>query len=191
MVKRTLLFVLMIPLLFFTACIGDESGERFDAFRAATAAAAVSATAEVCADYGETVYDFTLRCTGGGDEYMVEVLSPERLAGIRAHLAQGGSRLEYEDIILDTGDLTSDGLTPVSALPTILRAIAEGHVERLWEADGYLAAEIYLGDADTLTLWLDGDNCPAAAEIVSGGTMVLSCRFTHWQTDLQRNEAPG
>ncbi len=183
MVKRTVLFVLMISLLCLTACGGDGSGERFAAFREETAAAAVTATAEVSADYGETVYNFTLRCTGGGGEYTVEVLAPESLAGIRAHIARDSSRLEFEDIILDTGDLTSDGLTPVSALPTVLAAAAEGHVEHLWEADGFLAAEIYLSDTDTLTLWLDSADRPAAAEIVSDGVMVLSCRFTGWETE--------
>jgi len=181
LVRRTLLFVLMISLLCISGCAGDESGERYASFREETAAAVVTATAEVRADYGETVYDFTLRCTGGGGEYAVEVLAPESIAGIRAYLTGDNSRLEFEDIILDTGDLTADGLTPVSALPTVLSAVAEGHVERLWEADGYLAAEIYLSETDTLTLWLNGENRPAAAEIASGGTMVFSCRFTQWE----------
>lgn len=182
MVKRTALFVLMMTLLLFNACAGgDGKEERFLSFREEAAAGAITAAAEVCADYGGTVYDFTLRCSGADGAYEVEVLSPENIAGIRARISGEGSELEFDGLILDTGDLTADGLTPVSALPTVLAAAAEGHVERLWEADGFLAAEIYLSDTDTLTLWLDSADRPSAAEIVSGGALVLSCRFTDWQ----------
>lgn len=182
--RKGLISVLTISLLLLGGC-GERKAqmeEDFAAFRRTVAEAEhIGAQAELTADYGETAQDYTLSLSGDGNRVEVEIIEPELLAGVKATAERGEAALSYDGVMLGAGALDEEGLTPVSALPVILDAMADGYVELLWTEGGYLTARLYAGEDSVCTLWLNAETLvPSAAEIASDGCTVIVCRFTDW-----------
>ena len=115
--QRRSIAALMISLLLLSAC-GHGAGERsFQTFRDTLTGSLVTVTAQVRADYGDTVADYTLTCRELADGYDLTVIAPETAEGVGAHLRRGESTLTFDDILLPAGDLNAAGLTPLTALP--------------------------------------------------------------------------
>jgi hypothetical protein len=182
--RKRLAFLLMIPLLLLPGCGEREETmqDSLDAFRqAVTLAEHISFQAALTADYGDTVQSYTLAVDYDGQETVMEVLEPTLLAGVQARAKGGESSIAYDNVLLAAGALDAQGLTPVSAVPAMLTAMASGYVELLWWEDGYIAARLYVGDDCACTLWLEPDTLtPVHGEIISGGRRVLSCELTDW-----------
>ena len=183
--RKALISALMMTLLILPGCGGREERMQtgFQTLRqAVTMAERVEAQVELAANYGGTVSAYTLAMTYDGQETVVEVLAPELIAGIRASAQKGETTVAYEDVILGAGPLDEEGLTPVSALPVMMNAIASGYVELLWWESDYIAARLYVGETSVLTLWIDGETLtPVSGEISSGGETVVACQFTDWK----------
>jgi hypothetical protein len=183
--SKRLVPLLMIPLLLLAGC-----GERevtlennFAAFRQGlTQAEVVSATVELTAYVGDTVETYTMAVTYDGQQTTMELVSPEILAGIKATAQDGQTAIAYENVMLSAGALNQEGLTPVSAMPAILKAMASGYTELLWWEADQVAARLYVGENSVCTLWLEPDTLtPVTAEIASAGQTVLTCQFTMWE----------
>jgi hypothetical protein len=84
--------------------------------------------------------------------------------------------------MLSAGALDEEGLTPVSAMPAIWKAMTGGYTELLWWEADQVAARLYVGENSVCTLWLEPDTLtPVTAEIASAGQTVLTCQFTAWE----------
>lgn len=189
--KKRLLFLPMM-LLLLTGCGGGQEGEQ----GAETLAVAIrgeymamtgySLQAQVNADYGQRVYDFTLSVTSDGAETTVVVREPEMLAGITARLTADEGVLEYEDLSLETGFLDADGLSPVSALPALMEAACTQYIDRCTLADGVLEVhcadpEQKAGDGQEVTLWFDAQtHALTGGEISQDGRRVIACEITEF-----------
>ena len=184
--RQAIALVLMIALLLTGCSAASGDTERFAAFRGTVAAAGeISARAVVVADFGDKVHSYTLQYTQNADGVRVEILEPELLRGITARVDGADTHLEFDGLILDTGELDGDGLTPMSALPAIVESIRSGHVESNWrEKDGdnvSLVFEVMITDETSQNLWLDaGSMLPQKAELLSGGRVVITCQFQAW-----------
>ncbi len=181
--RKTILSVLMIPLLLLAGCGGREARleRRFDAFREnVLAASRITLRAELTADCGGTTEEYVLDVTCDGSETAVTILRPRLLAGVTAKAKWGETTVAYGDVLLGMGPLDEDGTTPASALPVILAAMAGGGMELLWQEDGCLAARLYAGEHSRCTIWLDENDIPIAAEIASDGRAVITCRLSDW-----------
>lgn len=182
--KMRLAAVLMIPLLLLPGCGEREARleNGFSAFRESLLAARrVTARAELTADYGGAVEEYVLDVDWDGQETALTVSMPEQIAGVRARAKWGETTLEYGDVILGAGALDEDGLTPVSAVPAVLEAMAGGYVELLWWDGDYIAARLYVTDASRCTVWLEETTLtPVSAEIAAEGRRVITCSFTDW-----------
>ena len=119
--KRILLPLLLIACLFLSGC-GDHAAEkRFTDFSEGLAAKeTLSFCADMRVEYADRTLEFTLAYARDADGQTITVQKPERIAGIRAHLAPGSNTLEFEGLILDTGPLDPYGLTPMNALPKLV-----------------------------------------------------------------------
>jgi hypothetical protein len=183
--KKRLALLLMIPLLLLPGCGEREETmqDSFDAFReAVTLAQHISTQAALTADYGDTVQSYTLAVDYDGQETVMEVIEPALLAGVKARAQWGQSSIEYDNVLLAAGELDEEGLTPVSAVPAMLQAMASGYVELLWWEEPYIAVRLYVGEASACTLWLEPETLtPVHGEIVADGRRVLSCEFTDWE----------
>lgn len=185
--RRTVLFALMISLLLLSACsTGAQDEERLSQFRMDCAQAeSIAFTAVLTADLGDTVESYTVDCAAGAAETILTLRSPEMLAGIQATVTAGELALTYEGVVLGAGQITQEGLTPVSAIPAALEAIASGHLLSLWREDldevACIAAELSVTDATTLRLYVtEADFVPVYFELYDGEQAVLFAALEGW-----------
>lgn len=123
-----LMMTLVLPL---AACGGGEGSEAEEALSRVRGMylemTACTGHAEMTADYGQRVYtygvDFSWQREG---ESLLTLTAPENVAGTVAHIAAGETALEYDGVMLETGPLNEEGLSPVDALPALLRYAREG-----------------------------------------------------------------
>lgn len=189
--KKRLLFLPMM-LLLLTGCGGRQEGEAgAEALAVAIrgeymAMTGYSLQAQVNADYGQRVYDFTLSVTSDGEETVVAIREPEMLAGVTARIHGDEGTLEYEDLSLETGFLDGDGLSPVSALPTLMEAACTQYIDRCTLADGVLEVhcadpEQSAGTGQEVTLRFDAQtHALTGGEISQDGRRVIACEITEF-----------
>lgn len=124
-----LMMILVLPL---AACGGGGKGNEAEEKLAEVRGkylemTACSGHADLTADYGQRVYtygiDFTWQREG---ETLLTLTAPEMVAGTVAHIAAGETALEYDGVMLETGPLNTEGLSPVDALPALLTYAREG-----------------------------------------------------------------
>ena len=178
-------FAILIPTIFALLLSGctSELEEDCNNWLSETAAKdAIAFTADVTAEYPDGEISFTLCCSedgAGGVE--VEVLAPEIISGIKAHIAGDSSQLIYDGVILDTGDLDNWGLTPMSAMPKLIEAVRNGALDSYERDDGAISLALAVDDHLTVKLTLDDDMTPVSAEYISDEKTVLLCRITEWK----------
>lgn len=186
--RKGLTSVLMIPLLLLAGCGEREARmeHSFTAFRDALIdTAGVTAHASLTADTGGAVADYELEIAYDGQETAVTVTEPALIAGVTAKAKWGESTIAYDGVMLGAGALDENGLTPVSAVPAMLEAMAGGYKELLWWDGELVAARLYVSETSRCTVWLDPDtSVPQYAEISSDGKRVISCTFTDWELSI-------
>lgn len=141
----------------------------------------------VTADYGERVYDFSFDSITEGETTTLTLTEPSELAGLIATIENqsGESKLSYEGVLVDTGTLSDDGLTPVTAVPAILEGLTAGYIQTILLGEDQLV--LTCGDPDVPTgtgreiiLTLDavtGDL--QRGEIFVDGFRVIDCEITN------------
>ena len=189
--KKRLLFLPMM-LLLLTGCGGGQEGKTgAEALAVAIrgeymAMTGYSLQAQVNADYGQRVYDFTLSVTSDGEETTVVIREPEMLAGVAARMDGDEGILEYEDLSLETGFLDGESLSPVSALPTLVEAARTQYIDRCTLADGVLGVhcadpEEDAGTGREVTLYFDAQtHALTGGEISQDGRRVITCEITEF-----------
>lgn len=189
--NKRLLFLPMM-LLLLTGCGGGQENENGAEAQAVAirgeymAMTSYSLQAQVNADYGQRVYDFTLSVTWDGEETTVVIREPEMLAGVTARIAGDEGTLEYEDLSLETGFLDEDGLSPVSALPALMDSARSQYIDRCTVTDGMLEVhcanpEEKPGTGREVTLWFDTQtHALTAGEISQDGRRVIACEVTEF-----------
>lgn len=150
-----------------------------------SAADSISFQAEVRAEYEHKTARFTLSYAEGAEGADVTVVSPELIAGISAHVEKGGTSLEYGSVSLDTGDLDSRGLSPMSALPVLVQAMKAGSFESFWEEDGKTVLQLAAGDGLLCAVWFGDGMTPLYAELTSDGRVVIYAEITDWSVSPQ------
>lgn len=183
--RKTIVSALMMTLLLLHGCGEREARleKSFEALRTAvTQAQSISFTAELTADWGDTAADYTLDVTYDGQQTVQQIRAPALLAGIKATALRGQTAVDYDGVILGAGPLDGEGLTPMSAVPVVLDALASAYVELLWWDADAVAARLYVGENAVATVWLEADTLAlTAAEIATEGRTVMTCRITDWQ----------
>lgn len=180
--RRRWIAALMISALLLVGCGSGGAEERFDAFRQSLEASeGVTVAAEVTAVSEEDVTVFTLTCVEAAEEYSVEVTEPEMLSGVCAHLRQDDATLEFDNIVLPMGTLSDNGLSPLTALPCMLKAARGGYADLIWTEDGKTVAQIIFDDTTTVRLYLDDTDTPVYAELSVENATVLQCNILTWQ----------
>lgn len=182
--RRFFLPVLLCFCLLLSACGANAVESRYKAFSQELAERdTLSFTAALRAEYEDRAASFTLRYDRNAAGCTVTVLEPEIVAGIKARLDEGGSRLEYEGLIIDTGDLGSYGLTPMSALPTLVEAMKSGHLESFWEEGGLAVMQLILDDHLSAQVSFQQETMiPVHAELVSDGKVTVVCEIENWKS---------
>lgn len=182
MKRLTILLALCLALL-LTGCGKSRAEQDFEAFSARlNVLTSLRFTAKVRAEYEHKTARFTLAYEEDADGGRVTVLSPELIRGVSAHIQPGGTTLEYDSVVLDTGSLDSFGLSPMSSLPVLLHALRVGHAESFWEEEGQSVAQLAPDDALLCTVWFEREPLrPVRAELVTDGRVTVVVEISDWQ----------
>ena len=188
--RRLLSCVLMMTLLLASCASQGEDPEVAaglvqDAYRAM---GGCTAAVELTAEIGTKVYSFTLQADCHKEEDTVlTVTAPELLAGITARVRPGEMLLEYDGVGLSLGDLDGSGLTPVSAIPSLLYEAAVGYTaDCSWADTDHTQLQVLCRDPNAAAnegteyrlLFRRADNALLQAEVSSNGTQVLTAVFS-------------
>lgn len=196
---------MILPLLLLTACAGGRVSEAEELTNRTRTAylelTACAGSASVTADYGLRVYDYALDFTYQREGETVLILTaPEDVAGVTATIAQGETGLEFDGVAVETGPVDPSGLSPLDAIPALLRYAREGYVaECALEGEEGGKTELHLlcrdpekgpGEGLECELWLDGESLALLrGELSQGGLTVIQCAFSDWtMTGAEKTE---
>lgn len=182
--------VLMMTLLLLSGCAGR--GEDQDALDTALtirseylALTTFSTQAELQADYGQRVYNYTLDVAANEEELVLTVTAPELISGVTARMKAKETFLEYDGVCIETGPLNPEGLTPLSAIPAMLDAVRSVYITTCGFEDSGLL-RVSCADPDTppgtgteYVLWFD----PVTHDLIQGeisvdGFRCIFCTFS-------------
>lgn len=177
------MLALMISLLLCGCGKSQQAEESFTQWRETFSQRGEhSITADLQFSQGKAVDEYTLSYLLNSQEEVVEVLAPELIAQVKAHMEPDAARLSFDGVILDAGG-SPQGLSPMTALPMLMDFILEGHPEGSWreKRDGreLTVTELELSDGSKMTLWqTTSDMTPVYAEIRGGSTVEASIEIT-------------
>lgn len=186
--RRRLLVLTLTGLLVLTGCTGQGASAKSRVQAAQKAYGALksfTAQAEVTADYGERVYGYTVDLKGDQTSGTMKVTEPENIAGSVLAWNDGKTELEYDGTALDTGALSSSGLSPADAMPAVLTACRSGEIidcctDTLNKRDTlYATLETDDKEKCRIACWFRPDNYALSqAEVSQNGQVVITLRFT-------------
>ena len=178
--KRLCLCLLCLALL-LAGCAGGRTAERREQFAEELSARRdLRFTADVRAEYPDKTVSYRLAYEEDDEGCTIRVLEPEEIGGVSVHLGVDGAQLRFEEISLDTGPLDRYGLSPVSALPALTRALREGHLESHWAEGDQTVWELVADDHLTVQVWLDEALTPQRAELISEGRVSVYLELSDW-----------
>jgi len=184
------LFALMTLLLPLTGCFGGGEGQK--ALDTALtirgeylALTDFSTQAQLRADYGQRVYEYTLDVAADETEMVLTIAAPELVAGTTARIRAGETFLEYDGVCVETGPLNEDGLTPISAVPALLDAVRSAYINACcFEDSGLLrcdcgSPDLPPGTGTEYVLWFHPDTHELVrGEISTEGFRCIECTFS-------------
>lgn len=184
--RKTILSALMITCLVLTGCGSTKEQQLESARSRLTSAGSLTMTAQVQADFGDTVENYTLEYSFDGETWTAFVTQPEFIAGITARITDHASEIAYDGAILTAGDLMT-GIAPISALPMIWETLDTGTVDSVWTEEELLVGKFIYSDDLSVTVWFDEQDLPVAGELAEKGIVKATCTLTN----VQIKEATG
>lgn len=183
-IRQAALLVLMTGLVFLAGCSRTAGYEdQFETWRSEFLSVQEhEITAEVTFSSGEKVCSYTRGYVLSGTSETIEVIAPELISEVKANISDGGSELVFDGAVLETGCGTLSGFSPLTALPTFMDFIEDGHLENLGketeEGTALLVAELELPDGSRMIVRLtEAEMEPVSALIRSGDTVEAKIIF--------------
>ncbi len=151
---------------------------RAMAVRSKMLASTIAFDAEITADYGDEVYQFTMTCEADSSGKLTFTMtSPETVSGISGEISSAGGAMYFEDEAVSFPVLAQGQITPVSAPWVLIHSLRSGYLTSCGKEGGILRLSIddsYADDALHLDIWLDASDMPARGEILWEGRRILS-----------------
>lgn len=181
--KSLCLSILLALSLLLTGCSAGAEEKNFQNFsRELNEKSSLSFVSEIRCEYEDKTVNFTLGFEGNAEGCSVTVLAPRLISGIKANLKPQSTELEFEDVVLDTGNLDEYGLSPMSALPKLVKAMSQGHLESFHREDKYRVYEISADENCSVSVRFKEDEMiPVSAEIISEGKVKVFCKIGNLQ----------
>lgn len=170
---------LLLLLFCLTGCDSEESVEN-NALKFRTKMMQVQQcriTANITADYGNKVYKFSVDSEITPEGTVLKILAPEEIAGISAVISDDGTRLEYEGISLEFGEMANGNIMPVASAQMLYECWTSAYISAVGK-DGDLERVTYLrGYEDnqlTVDTWFDSQGIPVYGEVLYNNRRCLS-----------------
>lgn len=191
--RKTLCALMMTLALPLSACGGSGVSEaETTALKLRTQyleMTACSGHLELTADYGQRVYDYGMDFSWEREgDTVLTLTAPENVAGVTARLHRGETALEYEGVIVETGELDRLGLTPISALNTLLNCAETGFLAQCALEETETGEQLLMvcrdpeeqqGQGMQVMLWMEPDTGTLCrGELGCDGVTELFCTFT-------------
>ena len=137
--------------------------------------------AELTCEYPDQTVAFTLDYALRGGQQTVTVVEPKSIAGVQARIEEDGRKLIYKDLILELGE-GQEGVDPARALPLLVEALSQGHLDACWREDGKTAANYVLDDHISVEVRFSPESMvPLEAELLQDGETAARCQITDWR----------
>ncbi len=174
----------MILLLLLTGCGAERaSAQTAVSFRTSlNEAAGCSFQAEVTADYGDHIREYTLECSCTPAETGFTVVAPEQIAGITATVTGEDAAVSYEGTILAVEEFSTRRISPMAAPCILERAWREGYVQATG-MDGDLEQVEYrlgYGSAELTVMTVFSQGIPRRGEISDGKNNLITCNISEF-----------
>ena len=131
----------------------------------------------ITADYGETVYTFSMDCqTDSEGNLGFTVSKPESIAGISGRISSEGGALSFEDRVLAFQTMADGLVTPVTAPWIFIKTLKSGYIKGCAATNNGFeisADDSYADGALHLQLVID-ENVPVSCEIYWNGRRTLT-----------------
>jgi hypothetical protein len=173
-------FGLIIMMMLLCACgdTDDQIGEALALRQRILAGNGCKFSAEITADYGTELYQFTLSCEGGKQGNLrFSVVSPESISGVTGSISELGGVLTFDGTALGFPPIADGQLTPVIAPWVFLKTLRSGYIAACAKENERTYLQIddsYSEKALHLDIWLNEDHMPVQAEILWEGRRILS-----------------
>ena len=178
---------LFVVLLMLTGCASeDKTLQPALLFRAELLNAGQCAfTAEVTADYGDLVYEFTMDCTAASDgTTQIAVTKPESIAGITAAVTNG--TVTFEGMSLDFGAMAEGRLTPLAAPAMAVESWRSSYIASAGKTDDGYRVSFEDGFQDeklTVDTWFSTDGQPIYTELQNDGKCLIKMNILNFKTE--------
>ena len=135
-------------------------------------------TAEITADYGDEMYQFTVQCQGDKQGNLTfTVTKPDSISGITGSITDLGGSFTFDGTALAFPPIADGYITPVTAPWIFLKTLRSGYIASCAKTDKMLYLQIddsYSEKALHLDIWFDESGVPVRAEILWEGRRILS-----------------
>lgn len=163
--------VCLICVLFLSGCSKNTEMEQALALRQQVLSSeGVSFLANITADYGDEIYNFSLDCffdTFGNMTF--SVTSPASIAGITGKISNDRGALTFDKEVLVFDLMTDDELSPVSFPWILMRSLRSGYLAACGRAGDYnqlILDDSYEDDALQISMLIDSGGIPRNADII-------------------------
>lgn len=177
------LVCVMLLFCFLVGCGNSQKqiGEALTLRRKLLDGDGCSFSAEITADYGREIYQFTVECLSdkqGNLQFIVT--KPESISGIEGKITETSGTITFAGEVLAFAPIADGQITPVTAPWVFLKTLRSGYIASCTEADEQTHLQIndsYNEKALHLDIWLDHSNLPVHAEILWEGRRILSLKI--------------
>lgn len=176
---RKTLAALAAVMLFISGCANENKGlERAMALRTRLLSSSCRFTADITADYGDTLSFFSMECQADSmGNISFTILEPESIRDITGTLGTSGGALTFDEEAVYFDLLADSTVSPVSAPWIFLMTLRGGYLTGAGEEGKQLhvtIADSYEDDALQLDIWLDGEDVPVQADILYDGRRIMT-----------------
>lgn len=134
--------------------------------------------AVVTADYGDSVYTFTLQCTADSEGNIeFSVIDPASISGISGQIANDKGSIVFDDKILAFSMLADGYITPVSAPWLFLKTFRGGYIHGCSSEESLtrlILHDTYKEEPLQVDIWMDETAIPVRADFLWKNRRILA-----------------